>query len=56
MVCGNIPSKNPLLLLNRLLFGTLIAVKTLLGRSSSVVERRTENPCVASSILAFGTT
>jgi hypothetical protein len=26
-----------------------------LSRSSSVVERRTENPCVGSSILPFGT-
>ena len=27
----------------------------VLSRGSSVVERRTENPCVASSILALGT-
>ncbi len=26
-----------------------------LGRGSSVVERRTENPCVVSSILTLGT-
>ena len=31
-------------------------VSPIKSRGSSVVEQRTENPCVASSILALGTT
>ena len=33
----------------------VFGILTQLRRGSSVVERRTENPCVASSILALGT-